>query len=144
MINQRSSRSISLGTGHYLSRGGGGGGGGGSEDFGGDHLILGEQRGGSVVFESSKGGGSLKILEGFRGGTTQICLNNASLKAVQHKCVHSAGRWWHLQSQFVLLTQLYLKTEVCHTGECVHFNLYRESFVLTLYIFPFITCSWLS
>ena len=26
-------------------------------------------------------GGSLKILEGFRGGTTQICLNNVSLKA---------------------------------------------------------------
>ena len=44
MINQRSSRSISLGTGHYLSPGGGGG--GGSEDFGGDHLILRRTEGG--------------------------------------------------------------------------------------------------
>ena len=42
-----------------------------------------EGGGGSVVTESPKGGGggSLKILEGFRGRTTQICLNNASLKA---------------------------------------------------------------
>ena len=40
-----------LGTGHYLSPGG-------TEDF---------------------RGGSLKTLEGFRGGTTQICLENEDM-----------------------------------------------------------------
>ena len=61
--------------------GGGGGGGGGSEDFGGDHLIFKRTEGGISRNWEPKRGGSLKILEGFRGGTTQICLNNASLKA---------------------------------------------------------------
>ena len=37
--------------------------------------FLGKQKGGSVVIENPKGG-SLKTLEGFRGGTTQICLGN--------------------------------------------------------------------
>ena len=37
--------------------------------------FLGEQKGGSVVTENPKGG-SLKTLEGFSRGTTQICLEN--------------------------------------------------------------------
>ena len=44
----------------------GGGGGGGRRISGGSIKFLGEQKGGSVVAESPKGG-SLKILEGFRG-----------------------------------------------------------------------------
>ena len=56
-----------LGTGHYLSPGGGGG--GGRRTF----------WGGSVVTENPKGGGSLKTVEGFRAGTTQICLENEDL-----------------------------------------------------------------
>ena len=55
-----------FGTGHYLSPGGGG-------RFLGDHLIF--RKGGISRTENSKGG-SLKTLEGFRGGTTQICLAN--------------------------------------------------------------------
>ena len=51
-----------LGTGYYLSPGGGGG----NRIFWGDHLIFRRTEGGSVVTESPKGG-SLKILEGFRG-----------------------------------------------------------------------------
>ena len=57
-----------LGTGHYLSPGGGGRGGG-------RRTFL----GGSVVTENPKGGGSLKTVEGFRGETTQICLENEDL-----------------------------------------------------------------
>ena len=43
--------------------------------WGGITWLLGEQKGGSVVIEIPKGG-SLETLEGFRGGTTQICLEN--------------------------------------------------------------------
>ena len=50
----------------------------GAEDFGGGHFILGEQKGGSVVTENPKGG-SLKTLEGFRGATAQICLENKDM-----------------------------------------------------------------
>ena len=50
---------LTLGTGHYLSPWGG------KDFFGGVYLILGGQK-----------GGSLKTLEGFRAGTTQICLEN--------------------------------------------------------------------
>ena len=57
-----------LGTGHYLSPGGGEGGGG-------RRIFL----GGSVITESPKGGGTLKTVEGFRGGTTQICLENEDM-----------------------------------------------------------------
>ena len=35
--------------------------------------------GGSVITENPKGGGSLKTVEGFRGGTTQICLENEDM-----------------------------------------------------------------
>ena len=56
-----------LGTGHYLSPGGGGGG----------RRIF---WGGSVITENPKGGGSLKTFEGFRGGTTQICLENEDIE----------------------------------------------------------------
>ena len=56
-----------LGTGHYLSPGGGGGG---------RRIFL----GGSVITENPKGGGSLKTVEGFRGGTTQICLENEDIE----------------------------------------------------------------
>ena len=38
-----------------------------------------EQNGGSVVTENLKGG-SLEILEGFRGGTTEICLKNKDIE----------------------------------------------------------------
>ena len=58
-----------LGTGHYLFIGGGGGGGGG-------WIFL----GGSVITENPKGGGSLKTVEGFRGGTTPICLENEDIE----------------------------------------------------------------
>ena len=47
--------------------------GGGTENFRGDHLILGEQKGESDVTENPKGG-IAENFEGFRGGTTQICL----------------------------------------------------------------------
>ena len=60
---------ISYGTGHYLSPGILGGG---------IHLIFRRTKGGSVVTENPKGG-SLKNLEGFRGGTTQICLKNEDM-----------------------------------------------------------------
>ena len=40
--------------------------------------FLGEQKGGSVVTENPKGG-LLKTLEGLRGGTTQICLENEDM-----------------------------------------------------------------
>ena len=41
----------------------------GAEDFRGDHLLFGKKR-----------GGSLKTLEGFRGGGgTQICLENEDM-----------------------------------------------------------------
>ena len=56
-----------LGTGHYLSPGGGGGG---------RRIFL----GGSGITENPKGGGSLKTVEGFRGGTTQICLENEDIE----------------------------------------------------------------
>ena len=49
--------------------------------FWGDHLILGEQKGGSEVTESQKGR-PLKILEGFRGETTQICLENEDMGGI--------------------------------------------------------------
>ena len=48
-----------------------GGEGGGGGFLGGSR----EQKGGLVVTKNRKGG-SLKTLEGFRGGTTQICLEN--------------------------------------------------------------------
>ena len=38
-----------------------------------------EQKGGSVVTEKPKGG-SPEILEGFRGGTTEICLDNEDME----------------------------------------------------------------
>ena len=53
-------------TGHYLSPGG-------------DHLIFGRKKGGSVVTENSKAGGSRKTLEGFSGVTTQFCLENEEM-----------------------------------------------------------------
>ena len=54
---------------------------GGSEGFGGDHLIFRRTEGGiSRNWEHKREGEeSLKIFDGFRGVTTQICLNNASL-----------------------------------------------------------------
>ena len=53
-------------------------GGGRAEDFGEDHLIFRRTKVASVVTENPKGG-SLKNLEGFRGGTTQICLENEDM-----------------------------------------------------------------
>ena len=50
-------------------------GGGGGEDFGGITLFLGEQKGRSVVTENPKREDHCLTLEGFRGGTTQICLH---------------------------------------------------------------------
>ena len=41
-------------------------------------MIFRRTKGGSVVTENPKGG-SLKNLEGFRGGTTQICLENEDM-----------------------------------------------------------------
>ena len=40
--------------------------------------FLGEKKGESVVTDNPKGG-TLKTLEGFRGGTTQICLENEDM-----------------------------------------------------------------
>ena len=51
---------------------------------GGGDLIFGRKKGGSVVTENQKGG-SLKILEGFRGGTTQICLENETWEGGSRK-----------------------------------------------------------
>ena len=45
----------------------------------GDHLIFGRKKGGSVVTENPKAGGTLKTLEGFSGGTTRICLENEGM-----------------------------------------------------------------
>ena len=66
---------VALGAGHYLSPGGGWGGGG--RGGGGGRRIF---WGGSVITENPKGGGSLKTVEGFRGGTTQICLENEDIE----------------------------------------------------------------
>ena len=46
------------------------------EDFGRDHLILGEQKGGSVVTENAEEGDHWKLWKDSEGGTTQICLEN--------------------------------------------------------------------
>ena len=54
-------------------------GGGGGGIFGRITWVLGERKGESVVTENPKGG-SLKTLEGFRGGTTQICLENEGME----------------------------------------------------------------
>ena len=44
---------------------------------GGDHLILGEQKGGSVVTENpAEEGDHWKLWKDSEGGTTQICLEN--------------------------------------------------------------------
>ena len=48
--------------------------GGGGEEIRGDHFIFGRTKG-----EISPKGGSLKTLEGFKGGTTQICLENKDM-----------------------------------------------------------------
>ena len=64
---------VVLETGHYLYPGVGGG-----KDFRRDHLIFGSPKGGSVVTENPEWG-ALKSLEGFRGGTTQICLENEDM-----------------------------------------------------------------
>ena len=53
-------------------------GGGGQRILGGITWFLGEQKGGSVITENPKGG-SLKTSEEFRGGTTQICLENEDM-----------------------------------------------------------------
>ena len=45
------------------------------EDFSGITWFLGEQKGGQPLLRTQKGE-SLKTLEGFRGGTTQVCLEN--------------------------------------------------------------------
>ena len=58
-------------TGHYLSPGVGGR---GAQDFRGDYLIF--RRPTKTTQKSRSRGGSLKTLEGFRGGTTQICWEN--------------------------------------------------------------------
>ena len=63
-----------LGIGHYLSPGGGVGG------FGGDHLIFRRAEGGISRNWEPWRGGSLKHLK-WVGGGTQICLDNASLRA---------------------------------------------------------------
>ena len=53
------------------------------EDFGGITCFLVEQKGVSVITENPKGaGGSLKTLEEFRGGTTQICLENENMGGI--------------------------------------------------------------
>ena len=57
---------------------GGRGGGWGRRILGGITWFLGEQKGGSVITENPKGG-SLKTSEEFRGGTTQICLENEDM-----------------------------------------------------------------
>ena len=44
------------------------------EEIRGDHFIFGRTKGGI-----SPKGGSLKTLEGFKGGTTQICLENKDM-----------------------------------------------------------------
>ena len=49
--------------------------------FGGITWFLGEQKGGSEVTENQKGR-PLKILEGFRGETTQICLENEDMGGI--------------------------------------------------------------
>ena len=46
----------------------------GGEEIRGDHFIFGRTKGGI-----SPKGGSLKTLEGFKGGTTQICLENKDM-----------------------------------------------------------------
>ena len=55
-----------------------------AEDFGGGGVtwFLGEQKGGSIVTENPKGR-SFKTLEGFRGGTNQICLGNEDMGGSQ-------------------------------------------------------------
>ena len=47
---------------------------GGGEEIRGDHFIFGRTKGGI-----SPKGGSLKTLEGFKEGTTQICLENKDM-----------------------------------------------------------------
>ena len=51
----------------------------GGEDFRGDHLILGRKKGGNQSQLVIQKGESLKNLEGFRGGTTQIWLENKGM-----------------------------------------------------------------
>ena len=53
-----------------------------SEEFG-DHLVFRRTEEGSFVIENSKKGITDKNLEEFRG-TTQICLDNASLRACKN------------------------------------------------------------
>ena len=50
--------------------------------LGGDHLIFRRTKGGSVVTENPIRGGSPKTLEGFRGGTTQISLENKDMGGI--------------------------------------------------------------
>ena len=74
---------MTLGTGHYLSRGGGGS----RRILGGDHLIFRRTEGGSA----QKGG----ITENFgriqRGDHSNL-LEQCQFQSIQHKCAHSAGR----------------------------------------------------
>ena len=53
--------------------------GGEGGDFRGDHLILGSTKGEISRNWEPRRGRSLKVLEGFRGKTTQICLENEDI-----------------------------------------------------------------
>ena len=66
-----------LGPAHYLSHWGRGG--GGTEDFSGDQLIFRRTKGGISRNWEPRKGESLKTLEGFRRGTTQICLESEDM-----------------------------------------------------------------
>ena len=53
-----------------------------------------EQKGGSVVIENPKGG-SLKALEGFRAGSTQICLENEGMGRGGSRKASKVIKWDH-------------------------------------------------
>ena len=82
------------------------------------------QLGTSHLFIAWEGGGSLNVLVEFRGESTQICLEKASLRTYKI-------------SQSILLRHNYLLSVIF---ECVHFFLYRESFLRPSSINPSITC----
>lgn len=85
------------------------------------------QLGTSHLFIAWEGGGSLNVLVEFRGESTQICLEKASLRTYKI-------------SQSILLRHNYLLYCYLLSFECVHFFLYRESFLRPSSINPSITC----
>ena len=59
--------------------------------LGGITWFLGEQKGGSEVPESQKGR-PMKVLEGFRGETTQICLEDMGVGSLQWNNIQRGDR----------------------------------------------------